>query len=98
MRWWSRLEHVHSTLTWPTPEPIVPGWLAVWGIVGYAALAAGALLELVGVAVGLALSVPGGLFEVALGLILIARGFPESLAIPPATQLRAAHARFGASA
>ena len=62
-------------------DRIVPGWLAVWGTVGYVLLAAGALLELMGLGVGLVLAIPGGLFEVAFGLTLIARGFPEPRAI-----------------
>jgi hypothetical protein len=55
---------------------LVPRFLATWGLVGYAIFAVGALLEVLGYGVGLALSVPGGLFEVALGALLIARGFP----------------------
>ena len=76
----------------------VPGWLAVWGIVGYAVLAAGALLELVGLGVGLVLAIPGGLFEVTLGVTLLARGFSEPFATPPATQLSEDNNRLGASA
>ena len=54
----------------------LPGWFSVWGAVGYAALAAGALLELAsGRSVAIAFSVPGGLFELALGTFLIWRGF-----------------------
>jgi hypothetical protein len=64
-------------------DQLVPGWLAVWGFLGYIALAAGALLELIGRQVGLVLAIPGGLFEVALGLILMARGFPEPARTPP---------------
>jgi Domain of unknown function (DUF4386) len=79
-------------------EQLLPGWLAVWGIVGYAALAAGALLELVGLPVGLVLAIPGGLFEVALGLTLMARGFPEPVPTPPATRLSEANHRLGVSA
>ena len=56
-------------------DRFLPGWLASYGIVGYVLLAAGALLQLFGFAVGLVFSIPGGLFEVAFGLILIARGF-----------------------
>jgi Domain of unknown function (DUF4386) len=78
-------------------DQLVPGWLAVWGILGYVALAAGALLELVGRQVGLVLSIPGGLFEVALGLILMARGFPEPAGRPPATRLGEANHRLGAT-
>lgn len=54
----------------------LPGWFAVWGVVGYAMLAAGALLELAsGRSVALAFAVPGGLFELALGMFLLWRGF-----------------------
>jgi hypothetical protein len=55
---------------------LVPRLVAVWGLVGYALLGLGAGLEVLGVGVGLLLSVPGGLFELALGVLLIARGFP----------------------
>jgi hypothetical protein len=79
-------------------DQFVPRWLAVWGMVGYALLAAGALIELVGLAVGLVLAIPGGLFEVALGVILVARGFPEPIRTPPAAQVSAAHDRLGANA
>jgi hypothetical protein len=61
-------------------ERFLPGWLAVCGIVGYVLLAVGALLELGGVAVGLVFAIPGGLFEIALGLVLIARGFRAPVA------------------
>jgi len=55
---------------------LVPAFLAVWGLVGYAAFAVGSLLELAGVAgAGLIAAVPGGLFEIFLAVWLIARGF-----------------------
>ena len=43
---------------------LVPRFVALWGLVGYALLGLGAALEVLGVGVGLLLSVPGGLFEV----------------------------------
>ena len=55
---------------------LVPRFMAIWGLVGYALLGLGAGLEVLGIGVGLVLSVPGGLFELALGVLLIARGFP----------------------
>jgi Domain of unknown function (DUF4386) len=55
---------------------LVPTFMAVWGMVGYAIFTAGGILEILGYGTGLALSVPGGLFELALGVLLIARGFP----------------------
>jgi len=55
---------------------LVPRFMAIWGMVGYAIFAAGGILEVLGYGVGLALSVPGGLFEVAFGVLLILKGFP----------------------
>lgn len=57
---------------------LVPPLLAGWGAVGYALLAAGAALELLGHNVGVLLVIPGGVFEAVLGLLLIVRGFPET--------------------
>jgi hypothetical protein len=54
---------------------LIPGALAIWGFVGYAVFLTGAVLELFGVGIGVLLSVPGGLFEVAFGLWLIIKGF-----------------------
>ncbi|WP_447005705.1 DUF4386 domain-containing protein [Saccharothrix isguenensis] len=55
---------------------LVPRFMAAWGLVGYAVFLLGAVLEVLGYGVGVALSVPGGLFEIALGVLLIAKGFP----------------------
>jgi Domain of unknown function (DUF4386) len=65
---------------------LVPLALAWWGLLGYALLAVGAVLELLGLPYGVLLSLPGGLFEVALGVWLLAKGFnPAALpAITPA--------------
>ena len=54
---------------------LVPVALAWWGLLGYALLALGAVLELLGLPYGVWLSLPGGLFEVALGLWLLFKGF-----------------------
>jgi Domain of unknown function (DUF4386) len=63
---------------------LLPRFLAVWGMVGYAVLALGSVLELAGYGVGLTLSAPGGLFEVAAGSYLLVKGFrvavPERVA------------------
>ncbi len=55
---------------------LVPGFMAVWGLIGYAALAMGETLALLGYDVGMLHYAPGGLFEVALGVLLIIKGFP----------------------
>jgi hypothetical protein len=55
---------------------LVPRFLAAWGFVGYASMAAGCLLEIAGVAgAGMVGVVPGGLFELTFGIWLITRGF-----------------------
>lgn len=65
----------------------LPSWLAIWGFAGYALLAAGAAAELMGASVGLVLTIPGGLFEFAFGLLLLARGFAPSAAVQPGTAI-----------
>lgn len=54
----------------------LPGWLAWWGIAGYAIFALGCVLVLIGGGgeVGLWLAIPGGLFEVVFAGWLILRG------------------------
>lgn len=52
---------------------------ALWGMAGYLALTAGALIELTtGREVTYFFAAPGGLFEIAVGLYLIRRGFGPS--------------------
>ena len=67
-------------------------------MVGYALLAAGAMLELVGLGLGQVLTIPGGLFEMALGITLLARGFPELAGPPPEAEMSAVMDRLGARA
>jgi hypothetical protein len=55
---------------------LVPRFMAVGGMVGYAIFLTGSMLEVLGYGVSLALSVPGGLFEIAFAVLLIERGFP----------------------
>ena len=57
-------------------ERLAPGFLAIYGLAGYAIFLVGAILEILGHNVGVALSIPGGLFEIAFGVLLIAKGFP----------------------
>jgi Domain of unknown function (DUF4386) len=62
---------------------LAPRFLAVWGFIGYACIAAGTLLELFGVAgAGLVGAIPGGLFELTFGIWLIARGFASTATVP----------------
>ena len=57
---------------------LVPRAVAVWGAAGYALLATGGVLELFGHEVGVLLGAPGGLFEAAVGVLLVVKGFPAA--------------------
>lgn len=54
---------------------LIPRVLAAWGMAGYAIFFTGYALDLLGLDVGLLLAIPGGLFEVAVALWLIVKGF-----------------------
>ena len=54
---------------------IVSPVFSVWGFIGYAVFFAGTIFELFGSSVGVMLAIPGGLFEIALSLWLIFKGF-----------------------
>ena len=54
---------------------LLPRFLAAWGVAGYAIFALGSVLDLFGYGVGLVMSIPGGLFEVAAGCYLLGKGF-----------------------
>ncbi|MCB0123897.1 MAG: DUF4386 domain-containing protein [Caldilineaceae bacterium] len=54
---------------------LTPRWLAVWGLVGYAIIAGGMVSEFMGSGLGLASSLPGGWWEVFMGVWLIVKGF-----------------------
>jgi hypothetical protein len=49
--------------------------VAVWGLVGYAVLLAGSVSGVLGLDLRLIHTVPGGLWELFIGVWLIARGF-----------------------
>jgi hypothetical protein len=57
---------------------LIPRFLAVWGLVGYAIIFLGMLSETMGSGLGLVSSIPGGLWEVFIGVWLIAKGFNSS--------------------
>jgi hypothetical protein len=57
---------------------LVPRPVAVWGLAGYAIIACGMASEVMGSGLGLASSIPGGLWEVFIGVWLIAKGFSPS--------------------
>ena len=65
---------------------LVPRWIAVWGLVGYAIIFCGMVSEVMGSGLGLASSIPGGLWEAFTGVWLIAKGFNSSAFVSQATR------------
>ncbi len=58
---------------------LIPGWLALSGVIGYVCLAAGCIAEVFGLHIGLQLTIPGMFFELVLPLWLFIKGFqPEA--------------------
>lgn len=54
---------------------LVPRPLALWGLVGYLVLLAGSVLQILGLDLHSLHAVPGGLWELAIGVWLIVKGF-----------------------
>ena len=65
---------------------LLPRVLGVWGIVGYAVILCGSVLEIMGFNLNLMHTLPGGLWELFVGVWLIVKGFNAS----PASFERAA--------
>jgi hypothetical protein len=57
---------------------LVPRFLAVWGLVGYGTILCGSGLEVLGFDLHLIHTIPGGLWELFIGVWLIAKGFNSS--------------------
>jgi hypothetical protein len=55
---------------------LIPLWFSRWAVAGYLLLALGAVLEFVWAGSGIALAIPGGLFEIGFGIVLLRAGFP----------------------
>jgi hypothetical protein len=72
---------------------LLPRLLSVWGLVGYATFLCGSVLAVVGFDSGLLHTIPGGLWELFIGVWLIARGFnsPAVASGTPATLPLPAH-------
>jgi hypothetical protein len=65
---------------------LVPRWLAVWGLAGYAIILCGMVSAIMGSGLGDLSSLPGGLWEVFVGVWLIVKGFNTSAFVPQATR------------
>lgn len=69
---------------------LVPQWLAIWGLVGYAIILGGMVSAVMGSGLGDLSSLPGGLWEIFIGVWLIVKGFnsPVSAAESAKTESR----------
>jgi hypothetical protein len=61
---------------------LVPRFLAVWGLIGYAVLLLGSVLQVLGLNLNSIHAIPGGLWELFIGVWLIAKGFSTSSQLP----------------
>ena len=66
---------------------LVPRWLAIWGLLGNATILVGMVSAIMGSSLGDLFSLPGGLWEVFVGLWLIVKGFNASAFVPQATRI-----------
>jgi|SRR5215211_4466076 len=65
---------------------LVPRLVAIWGLVGYAIILCGSALEVLGFNLQTIHAIPGGLWEVFIGVWLIVKGFnPSAFASESAT-------------
>jgi hypothetical protein len=60
---------------------LIPRVLAVWGVIGYAVLLSGSVVQVFGFELSSIQAIPGGLWELFIGVWLIAKGFNT----PPAS-------------
>ena len=61
---------------------LVPRLLAVWGLVGYAIILCGSVLEVMGFGLLSIHAIPGGLWELFMGVWLIVKGFNPPATVP----------------
>jgi Domain of unknown function (DUF4386) len=61
---------------------LVPRFLALWGLIGYAILLLGSVLQVIGFNLNSIQAIPGGLWELFIGVWLIAKGFSTSSQLP----------------
>ena len=62
---------------------LIPRPLAIWGLVGYAILLGGSVLQILGFQLNSLNAIPGGLWEMFIGVWLIVKGFNPPVADAP---------------
>jgi hypothetical protein len=65
---------------------LLPGWLALWGLIGYAVILVGMLSAIMGSGLGDLSSYPGGLWEMFVGVWLIVKGFNSPAVVSQPTR------------
>ncbi|MEM6804769.1 MAG: DUF4386 domain-containing protein [Bacteroidota bacterium] len=58
---------------------LLPGFLGFWGLIGYFLLGVGMIGEILGFYTSVIFSIPGGLFEIALGIFFLREGFRKKV-------------------
>jgi Domain of unknown function (DUF4386) len=66
---------------------LIPRILAVWGLVGYAVILCGSVVEVLGFNLLSIHAVPGGLWEMFIGVWLIVKGFNPSAFVSESANL-----------
>lgn len=66
---------------------LVPHLVAIWGFIGYATILSGSILEVIGFDLLFLHTIPGGLWELFIGFLLIAKGFNPSAILPETKEL-----------
>ena len=61
---------------------LIPRLLAVWGFIGYAILLSGSVLQVLGFNLNSIQAIPGGLWEIFIGVWLIVKGFNSWSQLP----------------
>jgi hypothetical protein len=61
---------------------LVPRLVAIWGLIGYAILLSGSVLQVLGFNLSSIQAIPGGLWELFIGVWLIVKGFSTSSQFP----------------
>ncbi len=67
-------------------EKLVPQFFIIWGFIGYVSFLGGSMLEILGFNLQLLHTLPGGLWEISIGVWLIAKGFNSTAFISEPTK------------
>jgi len=66
---------------------LLPQFFVIWGFIGYASFLGGSMLEILGFNLQLIHTLPGGLWEISIGIWLIVKGFNTAAFVSDATNV-----------